>query len=176
MFLWFKRDVTLVKYLWTLSYACICDIVLIMHAWKIILDVEEQSILAPQDIISFKCIYGFGRLWPRITPFLHSEKFNMNEEVDSFLSEKVSNLLLTWKVNSITVLNECPPLIVSQEGKLSAATLKWNLHPQQEHHFWECIIIQSISHMWQDNVTNAFYNSYHVPTACNPPPACCPCR
>ena len=26
---------------------------------------------------------------------LHSEKFIMNEEVDSFLSEKVSNLLLT---------------------------------------------------------------------------------
>ncbi len=25
----------------------------------------------------------------------HSEKFKMNEEVDSFLSEKVSNLLLT---------------------------------------------------------------------------------
>ncbi len=30
----------------------------------------------------------------------------MNEEVDSFLSEKVSNLLLTWKVNSITVDNK----------------------------------------------------------------------
>ncbi len=26
---------------------------------------------------------------------LHSEKFKMNEDVDSFLSEKVSNLLLT---------------------------------------------------------------------------------
>ncbi len=36
-------------------------------------------------------------------PSLHSEKFKMNEVVDSFLSEKVSNLLLTWKVNSITV-------------------------------------------------------------------------
>ncbi len=65
----------------------------------------------------------------------HPEKFKMNEEVDSFLSEKVSNLLLTWKVNSITVdnesggfftrlLNKKPPLIVSQDGKLSAATLK----------------------------------------------------
>ncbi len=31
---------------------------------------------------------------------LHSKKFKMNEEVDSFLSEKVSNLLLTWKVNA----------------------------------------------------------------------------
>ncbi len=39
-------------------------------------------------------------------PSLHSKKFKMNEEVDSFLSEKVSNLLLTWKVNSITVDNK----------------------------------------------------------------------
>ncbi len=30
----------------------------------------------------------------------------MNEDVDSFLSEKVSNLLLTGKVNSITVDNK----------------------------------------------------------------------
>ena len=28
-------------------------------------------------------------------PTLHSDKFKMNEEVNSFLSEKVSNLLLT---------------------------------------------------------------------------------
>ncbi len=34
---------------------------------------------------------------------LHSEKFKMNEEVGSFLTEKVSNLLLSGKVNSITV-------------------------------------------------------------------------
>ncbi len=27
--------------------------------------------------------------------YIHSEKFKMNEEVDSFVSEKVSNLLLT---------------------------------------------------------------------------------
>ncbi len=73
----------------------------------------------------------------------------MNEDVDSLLSEKVSNLLLTWKVNSITVdnksggfftgmlfiLNETPPLIVSQDGKLSAATLKYNLLPQREYQF-----------------------------------------
>ena len=32
--------------------------------------------------------------WPEGL-LLHSEKFKMNEEVDSFLSEKVSNLLLT---------------------------------------------------------------------------------
>ncbi len=37
---------------------------------------------------------------------LHSEKFKMNEEVDSLLSEKVSNFLLTWKVTSITVHNK----------------------------------------------------------------------
>ncbi len=36
----------------------------------------------------------------------HSEKFEINEEVDSLLSEKVSNFLLTWKVNSITVDNK----------------------------------------------------------------------
>ncbi len=35
-------------------------------------------------------------------------------------------------------LNECPPLIVSKDGKLSAATLKWNLYPQREYQFWEC--------------------------------------
>ncbi len=35
-----------------------------------------------------------------------TEKFKMNEEVDSFLSEKVSNLPLTGKVNSITVDNK----------------------------------------------------------------------
>ena len=37
-------------------------------------------------------------LWERI--------FKMNEEVDSCLSEKVSNLFLTWKVRSITVQNK----------------------------------------------------------------------
>ncbi len=37
---------------------------------------------------------------------LHSKKFKMIEEVDSFLSEKVSNLILTRKVNSITVDNK----------------------------------------------------------------------
>ena len=35
----------------------------------------------------------------------HSEKFKTNEEVDSLLSEKMSNLPLTCKVNSITVGN-----------------------------------------------------------------------
>ncbi len=48
----------------------------------------------------------------------------MNVEVDSFLSEIVSN--------------ECPPLIVSQDMNLSAATLKKNLLPQREYQFWEC--------------------------------------
>ncbi len=38
------------------------------------------------------CIFPIIRL---ITT--HSKKFKMNEEVDSPLSEKVSNLLLTWK-------------------------------------------------------------------------------
>ncbi len=43
-------------------------------------------------------------VWPwmrSLADTMHSEKFKMNEEVDSFLSEKVSDLLLTWKVNSI---------------------------------------------------------------------------
>ncbi len=30
-----------------------------------------------------------------LLPTVHSKKFKMNDEVDSFLSEKVSNLLLT---------------------------------------------------------------------------------
>ncbi len=51
-------------------------------------------------------------------------------------AEKVSNLLLTWKANLI--LNECPPVIVSQDGKLPAATLKWDLHPHRDYQFWEC--------------------------------------
>ncbi len=40
----------------------------------------------------------------------------MNEEVDSFLSERLSNLLLTCKVNPIAVDNKKPPLIGSQHG------------------------------------------------------------
>ena len=56
-----------------------------------------------------------------INAMSHSEKFKMNEDVDSFLSEKVSN--------------ETPPLIVSQDGRLSAATLKYKLLPQQEYQF-----------------------------------------
>ncbi len=34
--------------------------------------------------------------------------------------------------------------IVSQDGKLSAATLKWDLHPQPEYQFWECIVSQPV--------------------------------
>ena len=149
----------------------------------------------------------------------------MNEDVDSFLSEKVSNLLLTWKVNSITIdknatwrwqwahhvkctchmhclrqeaaknpqreyflryellsttfgpvqtdyrqtesdeyeptvqraqvgsikwnliLIERPPLIVYQDGKLSTATLKYNLLPQWEYQFWECRGIWKVAYI-----------------------------
>ncbi len=55
----------------------------------------------------------------------------MNEDVDSFLSEKVSNLLLTWKVNSITVDNTC----VSMYGGAYCQQLRmksnseWNTTP-----------------------------------------------
>ncbi len=31
--------------------------------------------------------------------------------------------------------NEYPPVIVSQDGKLPAAVLKWNLHAQREYQF-----------------------------------------
>ena len=41
-----------------------------------------------------------------MTRSAHSEKFKMNEEVDNFLNEKVSNFLLTWKGTSITVHNK----------------------------------------------------------------------
>ena len=36
----------------------------------------------------------------QVNLFLHSKKFKMNEEVDSFLSDKVSNLLLTCTVDN----------------------------------------------------------------------------
>ncbi len=29
-------------------------------------------------------------------------------------------------------------IIVSEDGKLTAATLKWDLHPQRYYQFWEC--------------------------------------
>ncbi len=38
-------------------------------------------------------VYNTISLFP--SHFVHSEKFEMNEEVDSLLSEKVSNFLLT---------------------------------------------------------------------------------
>ncbi len=54
----------------------------------------------------------------------------MNEDLSIVSSEE------QWKRNLI--LNECPPLIVSQDRKLPTATLKWDLHPQREYQFWEC--------------------------------------
>ncbi len=33
------------------------------------------------------------------------------------------------------ILIECPPLVSYQDGNLSAATLKWNLHAQREYQF-----------------------------------------
>ena len=60
----------------------------------------------------------------------------MIEEVDSLLSEKVSNLLLTLKVqwnpayiHCGFILIEYPYQILSLDGRLSASTSKWNLHP-----------------------------------------------
>ena len=50
----------------------------------------------------------------------HYKKFKMNEEVDSFLHEWESKQFAP----DLKILNECPPLIVYQDGKLSAATLK----------------------------------------------------
>ena len=51
--------------------------------------------------------------------------------------------MLTWSslriyVICLLILNEWAPLIVYQDRKLPAATLKWNLHPQREYQFWEC--------------------------------------
>ncbi len=40
--------------------------------------------------------------------------------------------------HQVQILNECPTLIVSQDGKLPAATLKWDLNPQWEYQFCEC--------------------------------------
>ncbi len=48
-------------------------------------------------IVSLHKLIIFGKKYPggQMLCILHSEKFKMNEEVDSFLSEQVSNLLLT---------------------------------------------------------------------------------
>ncbi len=59
----------------------------------------------------------------------------MNEDANFILNEKKCNLLMVWNTFSILVhykcsgfftgiLNDYPPLIVSQDGKLSTATLK----------------------------------------------------
>ncbi len=45
--------------------------------------------------------YRVFRIRSMSARYLHSEKFKMDEEVGSLLSEKVSNLLLTLKANSI---------------------------------------------------------------------------
>ncbi len=58
----------------------------------------------------------------------------MNEEAYSLLSEKVSKSITCLYKNSITdpeILIEYPHQILSQYGKHSASTSKWNLQPQQ---------------------------------------------
>ena len=41
-----------------------------------------------------------------------------------------------WTVNSEWMPT---PNCISQDGKLPTVTLKWNLHPQREYQFWECM-------------------------------------
>ena len=59
----------------------------LLHFLQYFADFYEENMLRlfPRD----------GKIQCLSRYFLHSEKFKMNEEVDSFLSEKVSNLLLT---------------------------------------------------------------------------------
>ncbi len=61
--------------------------------------------------------------------FIHSKKFKMREEVDSFLSEEGSNFLLTWKVNSIHSLRELRNCHIFRLGyrfwKLERGLLLW---------------------------------------------------
>ncbi len=96
---------------------------------------------------------------------LHSEKSKMNEEVESLLSERVCNLLLTGKVISITQQKKTSLFYTisphfesaclymyngdkfgrvhqffSQDRKLSATTSKWNPNLKWAYQFWECTL------------------------------------
>ncbi len=72
---------------------------------------------------------------------MHSKKFEMNEDANMILSKNICNLLIIWTVpnwrfEKYLILNKYPPLVLSQDGKLPAATSKWNPHPQWEYQFW----------------------------------------
>ncbi len=75
----------------------------------------------------------------------------MNEELDSLLSEKVSNFLPTWKVNSFV------HVILSQKGNVSARTSKWNLHPQPAYQFWDCTLLDRCKSLFRCNVRLLFF-------------------
>ncbi len=73
--------------------------------YRMILDWTSfpKPMVNPLQIVYLKL--SFWSSYPH-PPILHSDKFEMTEEVDSLLSEKVSNFLLTWKVNSNIVDNK----------------------------------------------------------------------
>ena len=86
---------------------------------------------------------SFRKLNDKKRHVLHSKKFEMNGNPNLILSENICNLPIIWNL----ILNKYPPLFVSQDGKLPAATLKWNIHPQQEYQFWECGFHEESAHL-----------------------------
>ncbi len=86
------------------------------------------------------------------TSWLHSEKFKMNWNGNSILSENKSNLLLVWNVLSILLHYKCsgffvrmgfPYLhqILSENGKPLAASSELNVHFQMQYPYRECIVL-----------------------------------
>ena len=90
-----------------------------------VLRIKGESLTAPQWI-SFVWRIKLG-----ISELCHESWNSCHAEFNCCILE----LLGTDCVLSI-ILNEFPPLIVSQDRKLPAATLKWDLHPQWEYQFW----------------------------------------
>ncbi len=68
-------------------------------------------------------------------------------------------ICIGYRLTVYVILNETPPLIVSQDRKLSAATWKYNLLPQREYQFWECSWLPPVAQKRPINRLRKFDNT-----------------
>ncbi len=86
-----------------------------------------------------KGICFYFRSWSHLRNMPHDQIKNLFP-LSLFMSD-IRKLVPTKVISKSLdlILNKYPPLIVSQDGKLPATSLKWDLHPQWEYQFWECM-------------------------------------
>ncbi len=100
------------------SFSCSnCCLLQLLHVSRVAL--KSPSGLIESFIAEIPLKTRFGGLPPQIASYLHSEKFKMNRNGNSILSENICDLL-------------------PRNGKPLAAVIEWNLHSQIKYQYWEC--------------------------------------